>query len=75
MYMRHFIHDQKRTTPYQIRIKNVKSCEQKRILKISKEKYQLTSKVKNIRITSELSVHTIKSKKAWNNIIQTVIQE
>jgi hypothetical protein len=43
-----------------------------RILKVSREKCQLTYKCKHIRITSDLSALTLKARKAWSNIIQAL---
>jgi hypothetical protein len=43
-----------------------------RILKTAREKCQLMYKSKHIKITSDISAQTLKAKKAWNNITETL---
>jgi hypothetical protein len=46
-----------------------------RMLKASREKLcQLTYKGKHLRVTSELSAQTLKVRKAWSNIMQSLKQ-
>jgi hypothetical protein len=37
-----------------------------------REKHQLTYKGKHVRITSDLSAHSLKARKAWNSIFQAL---
>jgi hypothetical protein len=42
------------------------------ILKVVREKCQLTYKGKHLRITSDLSAQILKARKAWGNVIQAL---
>jgi hypothetical protein len=55
---------QKRIYPFHIIVKMPRFQNKDRILKGAREKYQLTFKVKTIRIISDLSAETLKIRKA-----------
>jgi hypothetical protein len=56
--------DQNRTTPQHIIIKTASTENRERILKAIREKKQITYKGKPIKITADLSMETLKAKKA-----------
>jgi EAL domain-containing protein (putative c-di-GMP-specific phosphodiesterase class I) len=53
-------------------MKTLKLQNEQRILKGARKKCQFTHKGKHMRISSDLSAQTLKTKKAWNNIIQAL---
>jgi hypothetical protein len=64
--------DQKRNSSWHIIIRTTNVLNNDRILKAVREKVQVTYKGKPIRITSELSPETMKARKAWTDVIQTL---
>jgi hypothetical protein len=62
--------DQKRKSPRHIIIKTLNTQNKERILKAEMEKGQVTYKGRPIRIISDFSIETIKTKKVWAEVIQ-----
>jgi hypothetical protein len=51
---------------------NTTCIEQRKKIKTSKEKGQVTYKGSPIRITPDFSTETIKARKAWSEVMQTL---
>jgi hypothetical protein len=64
--------DQNRTTPRHIIIKSTSTENRERILKVVKEKKQITYKGKPIKIPADLSMETLKAKRAWSEVFWTL---
>jgi hypothetical protein len=64
--------DQKRNSYCHIKIKTPNAQSKERILKAVKEKGQVTYKGRPIRIMSDFSPATMKARRSWSNIIQTL---
>ena len=64
--------DQKRKSPRHIIIKTLSIQNKERILRASREKQQVTYKGKPIRITPDFSMETLKARRAWTEILQTL---
>jgi hypothetical protein len=62
--------DQKRKSSHYIIIKNTKFTEQRKNVK--REKGQVTYKGKPIRITPDFSTETMKARRAWSEVMQTL---
>jgi hypothetical protein len=60
--------DQNRTTPQHIIIKTTSTGNRERILKVVREKKQITYKGKLIKITADFSMETLKARRAWREI-------
>jgi hypothetical protein len=60
--------DQNRTTPWHIIIKKTSTETQEKILKVVREKKQITYKGKPIKITADFSTETLKARRAWGEI-------
>jgi hypothetical protein len=59
--------DQNRTTPWHIIIKT-RTEKRERILKVVREKKQITYKGKHIKIIADFSTETLKARRAWSEI-------
>jgi hypothetical protein len=64
--------DQKRNSSRHIIIRTTNAINKERILKAVREKGHVTYKCRPIRITPDISPETMKAKRAWTNVIQTV---
>jgi hypothetical protein len=64
--------DQKGKSSHHIIIKTLKPQNKERILKSAGEKGQVTYKGRPIRITTDFSTETMKSRKAWSEVMQTL---
>jgi hypothetical protein len=64
--------DQKRNSSHHIIIKTPNALNKERTLKAVKEKGQVTYKGRPIRITSDFSPETVKARRSWANVIQTL---
>jgi hypothetical protein len=64
--------DQKRNSSQNIIIRTTNELNKERILKAVKEKGQVTYKGRPIRITPDFSPETMKARRAWTYIIQTL---
>jgi hypothetical protein len=60
--------DQNRTFPWHIIIKIKSTQNRKRILKVVREKKQITCKGKPIKITADFSTETLKARRAWSQV-------
>jgi hypothetical protein len=64
--------DQKRNSSRHIIIRTSNALNKDRILKAVREKGQVTYKGKPIRITPDFSPETVKARRAWTDVIQTL---
>ena len=64
--------DQKRNSSRHIIIRTTNALNKERILKAVREKCQVTYKGKPIRITPDFSPETMKARRAWTDVIQTL---
>jgi hypothetical protein len=64
--------DQNRTTPQHIIIKTTSTENRERILKTVREKKQITSKGKPIKITEDFSTETLKARRGWCEVFQAL---
>jgi vancomycin resistance protein YoaR len=64
--------DQNRTTPWHVIIKTTSTETRERILKAVREKNQITYKSKPIKITADFSTETLKARRSWGEIFQTL---
>jgi chromosome segregation ATPase len=64
--------DQKRNSSWHIIIRTTNALNKERILKAEREKGQVTYKGKPIRITPDFSPDTMKAKRYWTEVIQTL---
>ena len=64
--------DQKRNSSRHIIIRTPNALNKDRILKAVREKGQVTYKGKPIRITPDFSPETMKARRAWTDVIQTL---
>ena len=64
--------DQKRNSSRHIIIRTSNALNKDRILKAVREKGQVTYKGKPIRITPDFSPETMKARRAWTDVIQTL---
>jgi hypothetical protein len=64
--------DQNRTSPQHVIIKTTTTDNRERILKAVREKEQITYKNKPISITADFSMETLKARRAWNEVFQTL---
>jgi hypothetical protein len=64
--------DQKRNSSQHIIIRTTNALNKDRILKAVREKDQVTYKVRSIRITPDFSPETMKARRFWKDIIQTL---
>jgi hypothetical protein len=64
--------DQKRNSSRHIIIRTTNALNKDRILKVVREKGQVTYKGRPIRITPDFSPETMKARRAWTDVIQTL---
>ena len=64
--------DQKRNSSQHIIIRTTNALNKDRILKAVREKGQVTCKGKPMRITPDFSPETIRARRAWTDVIQTL---
>ena len=64
--------DQKRNSSQHIITRKTNALNKDRILKAVREKGQVTYKGRPIRITSDFSPETMKARRAWTDVIQTL---
>ena len=64
--------DQKRNSSRHIIIRTSNALNKDRILKAVREKGQVTYKGRAIRITLDISPETMKARKSWTDVIQTL---
>jgi hypothetical protein len=64
--------DQKRNSSQHVIIKTTNALKKDRILKAVKEKDQVTYKGKPIRIKPDFSPETMKARRSWADVIQTL---
>jgi hypothetical protein len=64
--------DQKRNSSWHIIIRTTKALNKDRILKAVRGKGQVTHKGKPIRITPDFSPETMKARRSWTDVIQTL---
>ena len=64
--------DQKRNSSPHIVIKTLNTEKKERILKAVREKGQVTYKGRTIRITPYFSTETVKARRSWTHVMQTV---
>jgi hypothetical protein len=64
--------DQKRNFSQHIIIRKTNALNKDRILKAVREKCQVTYKGRPIRITPDFSPETMKARRSWTHIIQTL---
>jgi hypothetical protein len=67
--------DQKRNSSRHIIITTTNALNTYRILKAVREKGQVTYKSKPIRITPDFSPETMKAKRSWTDVIQTLREQ
>jgi hypothetical protein len=61
-----------RTTPQQSIIKTISTETRERILKAVRGKKQITFKGKPIKITADFSTETLKARRTWSEVFQTL---
>jgi hypothetical protein len=66
--------DQNRTTPRHVIIKTTSTEYRERIVKAVREKKQITNKGKPIKITADFSTETLKARRAWSEVFQTLTE-
>jgi hypothetical protein len=64
--------EQNRTTPWHIIIKTTSTEIRERILKVVREKKQVTYKGKPIKITADFSTETLKARRVWGEIFRAL---
>ena len=64
--------DQKRNSSWHIIIRTINRLNKDRILKAVREKCQVTYKGRPIRITPDFSPETMKARRSWADVIQTL---
>ena len=64
--------DRKRNSSRHIIIRTTNALNKERILKAVREKGQVTYKGRPIRITPDFSPETMKARRAWTDVIQTL---
>jgi hypothetical protein len=64
--------NQKRNSSHHIIIKTQNALNKERILKAVRKKCQVTCKGRPIRITPDLSPETMKARKSWTDVTQTL---
>jgi hypothetical protein len=64
--------DQNRTSPWHIIIKTTTIENRERILKVVREKKQITYKSEPIKITADFSTEALKARKAWSEVFQAL---
>jgi len=64
--------DQKRNSSHHITVKTPNAQNKERVLKAVREKCQVTYKGRPIRITPKFLPETVKTRRSWGNVIQTL---
>jgi hypothetical protein len=64
--------DQKRNTSQHIIMRTTNALNKERILMAVREKGQVTYKGRPIRITPDISPETMKARRSWTDVIQTL---
>jgi hypothetical protein len=64
--------DQKRNSSHHIIIKTLNALNKERILKALREKGQVSYKGTSIRITADFPPETMKARRSWAHVIQTL---
>ena len=64
--------DQNENFSHQIVIKALITEDRERILRAEKEKCQVTYKGRPIRITPDFSLETMKTRRSWSSVMQTL---
>jgi hypothetical protein len=64
--------DQKRNSSRHIKIRTTNALNKDKILKVVREKGQVTYKGKPIRITPDFLPETMKARRAWTDVVQTL---
>jgi hypothetical protein len=64
--------DQKRNSSQHIIIRTTNALNKDRILKVVREKGQVTYKDRPIRITPDFSPETMRARRSWTDVIQTL---
>jgi hypothetical protein len=64
--------DQKRNPYLNIIIRRTNAVNKDKILKVAREKCQVTHKGRSIRFTKDFSAETMKLRRSWINVIQTL---
>ena len=67
--------DQIRKSSHHIIIKTLNPQNKERILKTAKEKGQVTYEVRPIRITPDFSTETMKARRAWSEVMQSLREQ
>jgi hypothetical protein len=67
--------DQKRSSSPHIIIRTSNALNKERILKAVREKGQVTYKGRSIRITPDFSPETMKARRSWADVIQTLREQ
>ena len=62
----------RQNTPRHILIKLIKVKHKEQVLKVAKEKQQITHKGIPIRITADLSIETLQARREWQDILQVM---
>ena len=62
----------RQNTPRHILIKLMKIKQKEKILKAAREKQQITHKGLSIRITSNLSIETLQTRREWQDILKVM---
>ena len=62
----------RRNTPRHILIKLTKTKHKEQILKVAREKQQITHKGIPIRITADLSIETLQARREWQDILKVM---
>lgn len=66
------IQDLERSSPGQIIIKTISILNEASILKVVREKHQVTYKVRPIRTAADLSIKTLRAKRSWKDVFQVL---
>jgi hypothetical protein len=68
----HQAENQNRTTSQHVIIQTTSTENRERILKVVREKKQIMNKGKTIKITADFSMETLKARRAWSEVLQTL---
>jgi len=64
--------DQKRNSSHHVIVKTPNAQNKERILKAEREKGQVTYKGRPTRITPDFSLETMKARRSWTDVIETL---
>jgi hypothetical protein len=65
-------HDQYKTSRCLIIVKTISTENKERILKAVREKKQITNKSKSMKITTNFATETLKARRTWNEVFQSL---